>query len=406
MQGSTLLRRPLRIALYGHDTQGLGHLRRNLCLADVLGGASADPSVLICAGVVEARSYALPAGTDLVTLPALHKDEGSRYSPRSLGGSTSTLLHLRTQILLAALTAFQPDVLVVDKVALGVLGELEPALVALRAAGTTRVVLGLRDILDAPVAARHEWATSGTTEAIRSYYDAVWVYGDRRIADTVVEYGLPDDVAALVSFAGYLAEGRAPSAGPDATTRRILAAGPYALCLVGGGQDGAPLARTFLRSPLPAGVRGVVVMGPFMDVEERAELAAIAATVPGREVRTFVPEPSWLIRSATAVVAMAGYNTVCELLEAKVPAVLVPRVRPRREQQVRAQRLAALDLAECLLPDALTPATLGTALARAVDRPPSPAGAAGIDLDGIARLPHLLDALTSPAMQEDACATA
>lgn len=403
MPSSAPIDRPLRVALYGHDTQGLGHLRRNLCLADVLGGVSTAPNVLICAGVVEARAFALPAGTDLVTLPALHKDEEGRYGPRSLGGSTDALLDLRAQILLAALTAFKPDVLVVDKVALGVMGELEPALAALRTSGTCRIVLGLRDILDAPVIARHEWEKSGTTEAIRSYYDAIWVYGDQRVADPIVEYGLPADIAAMVSFTGYLSAGRAPAAAPDATTRRILAAGPYALCLVGGGQDGAPLAKAFLRAPLSEGVRGIVLMGPFMSVAQRAELATIAATLPGREVRTFIPEPSWLIRGATAVAAMAGYNTACELLEAKVPAVLVPRVRPRREQQVRAERFAALGLAECLMPDALTPAALGAAMARAMDRP---ASAVGIDLDGVTRLPDLLDDLLTPtAFQEDIRAT-
>ena len=390
-------RRSLRIALYGHDTQGLGHLRRNLCLADVLGGTSVDPSVLICAGVVEARAFSLPAGTDLVTLPTLCKTSTGQYGPRSLGGSTGELLALRAEILRAALTAFRPDVLVVDKVALGVKGEMEPALAALRDADECRIVLGLRDILDTPVVARHEWDSQATTEALRKYYDAVWVYGDPSVADPIREYALPPDVAAMTSFTGYLAEGRAMTA-PDASTRRILAGEPYALCLVGGGQDGAPLAETFLRAPLPHGMRGVVVMGPMMSAAERARLAAIAAELPDRDVRTFVPEPAWLIRSAAVIAAMAGYNTVCEILDAQAPAVLVPRVHPRREQEVRARRLAALGLVEYLLPDALDPTALGAAMTRAIGRG-SPV--ATVDLGGTTRLPHLLEELLRPAYQED-----
>lgn len=384
--------RPLRIALYAHDTQGLGHLRRNLCLANAFSAMPTAPSILLCAGIAEARSFAVPPGTDLVTLPALRKDDDGGYGPRSLGGSVGDLLWLRSEILRAALAAFQPDVLIVDKVALGAMGELEPALRTLREDGRCRVVLGLRDILDAPAVARREWELSGTTDAIRRYFDAVWVYGDRRVADPVVEYGLTPDIAAMVSYSGYLAEGRAVGA-PDATTQGILNRGPYALCMGGGGQDGAPLARAFLRAPLPAGVRGVVLTGPFTSREERAELDAIAGRMCDREVHTFVSEPAWLIREATAVAAMAGYNTACELLEAGTPTVFVPRVRPRREQQVRAERLAAMGLAECLLPQQLTPAGLGAALARVTRRG---APSAAIDLAGVSRLPALFADLLSP----------
>lgn len=373
-----------RIALYGHDTQGLGHIRRNLCIADALAHSLPRPAVLVCAGVSEARSFALPPGTDLLTLPALRKDVDGGYGPRSLGDSVDDLLHLRAETLRAALGAFRPGVLVVDKAALGAMGELEPALRALRQVGTCRVVLGLRDILDAPATARREWTLSATTDAIRRYYDAVWVYGDREVADPVAEYALPADVAAKVSFSGYLSRGRAAGP-PDAATRLILSGDAYALCLVGGGQDGVALARTFLDAPLPDGVRGVVVTGPFMEGHHQARLAEAASRRPDRELHTFVSEPMWLIRGATAVAAMAGYNTVCELLQSERPAVLVPRVRPRREQQIRAERLAAMGLVECLLPDALDAPALGAALARAPARAPI----TSVDLDGGSRLAGL-----------------
>lgn len=377
--------RPLRIALYAHDTQGLGHIRRNLCMAEVLGRAAPTASVLICAGIAEAHSFRLPAGTDLLTLPALRKDEEGGYGPRSLGRSIRHLLSLRRETLRAALAAYRPDVLIVDKVALGAMGELEPALEALRRGGTCRVVLGLRDILDDPVVARREWTLSATTEAIRRYYDAVWVYGDRRVSDPVVEYDLPQDVAGKLSFSGYLAEGRV--LGPsDATVERIIARGPYALCLTGGGQDGALLAKAFVQAPLPDGVRGIVVTGPFMDSEDNRELEMLAGDRTDREIHSFVPEPAWLIRGATVVAGMAGYNTVCELLAESAPAVLVPRVRPRREQQIRAERLAGLGLVDCLLPRELDAMSLGVALSRmaARARPTS-----SIDLGGLRRLPGL-----------------
>ena len=58
------------------------------------------------------------------------------------------------------------------------------------------------------------------------------------------------------------------------------------------------------------------------------------------------------------VVAMGGYNTVCELLTLHKRAVIVPRVKPGLEQCIRAERMAALGLLRVLHPQRLTPAAL------------------------------------------------
>ena len=43
----------LRIALYSHDTQGLGHIRRNLLIARALGEPVRNPVVLLLSGIHE-----------------------------------------------------------------------------------------------------------------------------------------------------------------------------------------------------------------------------------------------------------------------------------------------------------------------------------------------------------------
>jgi predicted glycosyltransferase len=62
------------------------------------------------------------------------------------------------------------------------------------------------------------------------------------------------------------------------------------------------------------------------------------------------PEAMALIAGAERVVAMGGYNTTLEALSLRKPTLLVPRVRPRREQAIRAERLAALGLVDVLHP--------------------------------------------------------
>ncbi|MFN6477682.1 glycosyltransferase [Nostoc sp. DedQUE07] len=46
--------------------------------------------------------------------------------------------------------------------------------------------------------------------------------------------------------------------------------------------------------------------------------------------------------AADAVVAMGGYKTTCEILSVGKPAVVVPRIKPSREQCIRAENLANL----------------------------------------------------------------
>jgi predicted glycosyltransferase len=65
-----------------------------------------------------------------------------------------------------------------------------------------------------------------------------------------------------------------------------------------------------------------------------------------------------LMAAADVVVAMGGYNTICELLTLRKRAVIVPRIKPGLEQCIRAQRMSAIGLLRMLHPQRLTPAAL------------------------------------------------
>lgn len=383
-----------RVALYSHDTQGLGHVRRNIALAAALVAAHPDTDVLLLTGAPEATTLPLPRRTDVITLPTLRKDKAGGYAARTLGASLPELLALRSRMLSATLIAFAPDLFIVDKAARGVDGELDEALIRLRGTGTT-TVLGLREVLDTPAVARREWAAAATTEAVVELYDAVWVYGDPDVYDPVAEYGLPAEVAAKVSYTGYLAHGR--GAGTLTRTRPAPRVDPpsqpYLLCLVGGGQDGLELADAFARAQLPAGHAGVVLTGPYMRKEARTALRRAAASSPGMQVVEFVPDPERFLAGAAAVVSMAGYNTVCELLAAGKRTLLVPRTAPRAEQLVRARSLQRRGLVDVLPPELADPRRLGRWMADGVV--PRPTGGRPVDLDGLARVPQLAAGLLS-----------
>lgn len=368
----TIGRRDGRVVLYGHDTMGLGHLRRNLALASAL-RAVGSAAVLVVTGASEVGRFPLPPGVDVLVLPGVAKGTDGSYRSRRLAAPLDDVVRLRRGVLRAALTAFAPDLVVVDKVARGFRGELEPALRRLRKGGT-RLVLGLRDVLDAPAAATAEWRRQRTTEALREFYDEVWVYGDRRVSDLAADCAVPPSVRHLLTYTGFLAAGRpAAEVAPPPEGR-------FTLCLLGGGQDGAELARTFARAPRPAGTTSVLVTGPYLPPTVAEGLRG----TPGLRVVGFCPDPVAWARRAAAVVCMGGYNTVTELLATDVPVLVVPRVTPRAEQLVRARRLSERGAVDDLHPADLTPALLGGWLREAAVRPRVPR--AGIDLDGMSRV--------------------
>ena len=381
-----------RIALYSHDTMGLGHMRRNLLLAQSLCESSPNVIILMIAGAREAAAFPMPPNVDCLTLPALSKNRNGHYSCRHMAISLPEMAMVRSGAIRAALEAFEPDVLIVDNVPRGAVRELDATLKSIRGRGRTRTVLGLRDIIDDPAVVRAEWRMAANEQTILDYYDAIWVYGDARVCNPALEYGFRPEVADRLRFAGYLDQRERLSFagnGDKSLLRKLnLPPGRLILGAVGGGQDGARLADAFTRAQLPPATNSVLLTGPFMPLRTRARILHRAERNPRLRVLEFVREPAVLLDHADRVVAMGGYSTTCEILSFDKHALIVPRVKPRREQFIRAQRLTDLGLVHSIHPDELTADRISAWLARDLGAPPN--ASSQLDFSGLRRVPELL----------------
>lgn len=354
--------RKLRCVFYSHDTMGFGHIRRNMLLSQSIKAVCPEAEILLISGVREAGAFTLPPGADSLILPSWYKTAEGKYYPRALGKKIKPLIRLRSQIIYAAINAFSPDIMIVDNVPRGAMRELDLSL-PLLAAKKTHLVLGLRDILDEPEAVKQQWQKQENSAALREFYSAIWVYGDKRLYDQGEEYGFDAAVKNKMLFTGYLdATRRIQSASVEDATMPV--GQPYTLCVVGGGQDGFLLAKSFVKARLPDGMCGTLITGAMMPAAQRRQLKRLAAACPEKTVAEFVAEPLKLLRYASRVVAMGGYNTLTEILTFNKTALIVPRVAPRKEQWIRATRLAALGLVDVLHPDSLTPERLSDWLAQ------------------------------------------
>jgi predicted glycosyltransferase len=358
-----------RFFLYSHDGMGLGHTRRHIAIARALSELDPSASVLLVTGTEEVTRLGIPAQVEILKLPGLRKVENGSYVSRRMSISAEEIRTFRASLLRTAVRSFKPNVVLVDKHPFGASGEFREALRIAKDQGA-RSVLGLRDILDSPETVAAEWTPYRTQRAIAKNYDQVFVYGHAHVFDSVREYRFPDALASRTRFCGYVVNPAATPSGrggekrvvPLATTQQ-----PLVIASAGGGEDGAFLIESFVRSAVDVPWKGMAVAGPMMP-ESRFRLLERIALRNRVIFRRFVPDLPNYLQIASAVVCMGGYNTLGEALAAGVPTVCVPRVEPREEQLIRAQAFGRLGLMTWLHPRELTPDRLGAAISLAVNQ--------------------------------------
>lgn len=349
-----------RLVIYGHDTYGLGHLRRNLTIAAGLSQAYPDLSLLLLTGSPAVQHFPLPPNVDYVKLPAVVKVADEHYQARTLRMEPAEIVQMRSAIVRETIASFAPDVLLVDHAPIGMKGELLPALQDLRKSRPqAKVVLGLRDIIDEPARVRATWAEQDVASVLERYYDSILVYGVPEVMNVVDAYQMSPESAAKTRYCGYLPR-QLSSAHPQATRATYCAPGERLVVVAaGGGGDGYSLLWQYLRSlaeeESPERVASVVVTGPFMPADERVELERLAERHPRVRLIDFTDDMLALLQAADVVLCMGGYNTMCEVLSVGARALVAPRSAPRHEQLLRANAFERLGLARVIQPDSLTP---------------------------------------------------
>ena len=192
-----------RILIYSHDTFGLGHLRRCRTLAHALVDRFKQLSVLILSGSPIIGSFDFRARVDFVRVPGVVKLRNGEYTPLNLHLDIAETLSLRASIIKHTAEIFAPDVFIVDKEPVGLRGEVLDTLKMLKRQGT-RLVLGLRDVMDEPAALEPEWQRKNVLPALRDLYDEIWVYGLPQICDPLEGIDIPQRVRRKMVYTGYL----------------------------------------------------------------------------------------------------------------------------------------------------------------------------------------------------------
>jgi len=363
----------LKAMFYCHDTYGLGHIRRTLTLSHHFRAIHPEISQLILTGSPVASAFTYPDGADFVKLPSVTKDAAGAYTSRTLGHMPfDGIRDLRRDLILAAAKQYQPDFFFVDHAPAGLRGEVVETLRYLkREMPETRLVIGLRDVMDEAPAVRKAWQKDGVYELFDDLYDMIFVYGHRNFYDVVEEYGLSEKAAAKTRFVGYLKR-EAGQRTPDEIRASIdMQTDKLVLVTAGGGGDGQALFDATIRDlklTQQQDFDTLIVGGPLQSNEERDQIRARLGDRGNVHFLDFTDDMPGYIGAADAVISMGGYNTVCETMSLHRPTVIVPRIFPRKEQLIRASFLNRHGYVGMLHPDDLEPTSLTRAAFQLLER--------------------------------------
>lgn len=360
-----------RIFYYVQHLLGIGHLTRASHVAQAM--VRHGLQVTMVTGGAPVAGFPGP-GVTHVALPEIRAGDAAFSGLTDGRGKPidDAFRAHRRALLLAACHAARPDVVMLEAFPFGrrqVRFELLPLLDAIHGQSMRpKVVSSVRDILQERVKPARDLET--LTYA-RQYFDHILVHGDPtffRLGDT---FPHADEIAAMTLYGGIVAAPLPPSA---ADRFDIVVS-------AGGGAVGAAMLKVAVAAIplLPAHLTWCLIGGVNLPA---SDFAALQAALPANATLTrFRTDFGGLLRNVTLSISQAGYNTVCDVLQASCRSLLVPfEAGGETEQRMRATRLQALGLAHVLFEADLSPARMAELARAALAAPPPPPNT--LDLNG------------------------
>lgn len=399
---------------------GLGHLHRLIRVVEALRRRIDELDALLITDTQSLAAEEIDPSIGLVRLPAFEFREGSfKNRAAGLGLEKQELRDLRADLILAAATGFQPDVILMDTNPHGKRNELEPLLKQLEKLPKSPLrVLQLRDIPFPPEESSRLADDLKRVESDFGFYDEIFVAGDSGFFDLARHYEWPDEIASRLRYLGFVvpvepssqrgqnpgeeraeapsqaseSEG-APKAPPverwegeggavnpeesEAPSVRPAQAEPghtRIVAAMGGGWElerfGHPVLDAYLHL-FPDGGHGAqftLFTGPAVGREAFEDLAALVKGRPDIRIERYSREFGEALRRCDLAVLQAG-STPFQILDSDMPMLIYSREYSTGEQNARAERLATYPGVEQIWREDLEVERLAERMKTALEQP-------------------------------------
>ena len=185
----------------------------------------------------------------------------------------------------------------------------------------------------------------------------------QEIFDLVRKYQFGEAIANKLRYCGYIRKDLGLK--NRRTVRQELGIGKdekLILVTPGGGEDGYYLINNYLQGLaqqrdnfIEQNIHTLIFCGAEMPLQHQQQIYQQAKELPGVIVKEFTNDMMSYVNTADLVVSMCGYNTITEVLQKGKKAIVVPRIKPGREQLIRAQSMAKAGLIKMIHPKELNP---------------------------------------------------
>jgi len=372
-----------RILIYVQHLLGSGHLRRAALLARAYTEAGFTVRLVSGGFVVPDLDH---GAAEFIQLEPVRcrEDNFNRLLDTSGTQIDEAFKARRRKQLLAAFDKAHLDALIIEMYPFGrrqMRFELEPLIEhAAKSTPKPLIVASVRDILQT---GRKPGRNEEAAQIVERDFDAVLVHGDPAFVSFSASFPPAGRIAARIHQTGYLAEPAPTIAKPGdpGWDEVVVSAG-------GGAVGGALLHAAIAARPLSSLKERTwrILTGSAMDEAERDALTKVGG--PGTIIERARPDFVRLLKGAAVSVSQGGYNTVTDILNAGVKAVIVPfEGDGETEQTMRAENLAARGAAILLPESDLNPENLARAVG---DADQMARDKSAIDLSGAATSVRLL----------------
>ncbi|MBK20485.1 MAG: glycosyl transferase [Rhodospirillaceae bacterium] len=367
-------KRNTRVLFYVQHLLGIGHLKRAATLCRALESECFD--VTMVSGGKDVPGVNI-GNAQFVQLPAMRsKDENFSEMLNDKDEPVDEALRAaRREMLLDTVAATKPDLIITELFPFGrrhLRDEIIPMIeAALALSPKSKIVSSVRDILVEP--SKKERGPE-MVALVQRYYDLVLVHGDPNLVPFEKTFPLANQISDRLNYTGYIVD-PPPESKDDIGSNDVIVS-------AGGGALSEPLFDAAIKArpdTVFANHPWRLLAGPSMPLEAvqrlKAKLREGITLEPAR------PDFTALLQNCALSISQGGYNTVMDVLAARVRAVIAPYAGGKEtEQTLRAKLLSANNLLQVVWEEELNAERLVEAINTAANHSKPSAG--GIATNG------------------------